>query len=165
MRWADILTFSRIILLIPMLILIWYDNYVPAFVLLIILAFTDWYDGVLARQSTSTMFGKIMDPVADKILINSILILFAYLNLFNPIALILLIARDLLADGFRMEAAAQHKKIAAGIWGKVKTFGQFILIALILLSIPSIITTIITWLVVLISWYSFLRYVYQWSKP
>ena len=84
-------------------------------VLFIIASITDWLDGYLARKlnSVSTM-GKFLDPMADKILVSSVLIMFIPLGWIEAIAVLLLINRDMLIGGVRSIAASRGQIIAAG---------------------------------------------------
>lgn len=98
----------------------------------IIASITDWADGYLSRKNQwISEFGKILDPIADKVLINSILILFAYQNKINVIFTILFISRDTIVDAIRMMAAKKQLDVAANIWGKCKTVAQMLAIILI----------------------------------
>ncbi|MEM7647033.1 MAG: CDP-diacylglycerol--glycerol-3-phosphate 3-phosphatidyltransferase [Pseudomonadota bacterium] len=90
---------------------------------------TDWLDGYLARKlnSVSTM-GKLLDPMADKILVSSVLIMFIPLKQIEALAVLLLINRDIIIGGVRSMAASQGHIIAAGPLGKWKTTVQMIAI-------------------------------------
>ena len=79
---------------------------VIAFVIFAIASITDFFDGMLARKNNwITSFGKFADPIADKMLVNTVLILMVYFHQANVIAVLLMIARDLIVDGLRMSAA------------------------------------------------------------
>lgn len=98
----------------------------------VIASITDWLDGKIARKyNWVTDFGKFWDPVADKVLINSVLICFAvarYIPIFIPVVMI---ARDVIVDAQRMVAAKKNIVIAANYWGKLKTILQMVSIILI----------------------------------
>ncbi|NOQ50050.1 MAG: CDP-diacylglycerol--glycerol-3-phosphate 3-phosphatidyltransferase [Mycoplasmataceae bacterium] len=103
--------------------------------LFIIASLTDYVDGYYAKKNNQiTDFGKLFDPLADKILINSILIFFTVFGWIPVWATVLFISRDLLVDGLRMHLATQGKVVSAGIFGKWKTFFQ--MIGLIVLFFP-----------------------------
>lgn len=75
-----------------------------------IASFTDFLDGHIARKhSLITSFGKFVDPIADKLLVDSLLILFAADQRISVAAVILMIARDIIVDGLRMNAAKRRK--------------------------------------------------------
>lgn len=95
---------------------------------------TDYLDGTIARKhNLITSFGKFADPIADKLLVNTLLILLAWSHQASVVAVLLMTARDLVVDGLRMSAATSGEVVSAGWWGKVKTCLQMFAIALILL--------------------------------
>lgn len=97
---------------------------------------TDWLDGWLARRTKSVSpFGKVADPIADKILVlGTLLALLKTRELEIPLwAVFLMIVREMLIGGVRVIAGAQGKVIAADRWGKLKTAVQCVAIALMLL--------------------------------
>ena len=112
-----------------------------AFVFVIASA-TDWLDGYLARRNNQiTDLGKFLDPIADKLLIDGLLIFlivapnYASGNLtFSLWCAIILIARDLIVDALRLIAVTKNKVIAANIFGKAKTVLQMVAIVAILLN-------------------------------
>lgn len=88
---------------------------------------TDYIDGWWARKYDQvTNFGKLFDPLADKILVNSTLILFSARGLIPIIFAIIFICRDILVDGLRMMLAANDVVLAADKWGKLKTIFQMV---------------------------------------
>ena len=99
---------------------------------------TDFLDGRIARkQNLITDFGKFIDPVADKLLVLTTLIMLIHLNLMPAWIVILILCRELAVDGLRLVAAARGKVIAAGPLGKWKTACQMVLIsAMLLLNLP-----------------------------
>ncbi len=93
-----------------------------AFILFVIASITDWFDGWYARKNNLVSdFGKFWDPIADKILINSVLILLLYNNLIEVWIVILIIMRDVLVDGLKMSSAKSGIVVPASILGKIKT--------------------------------------------
>ena len=92
-------------------------------------AITDAFDGKIARRDNLiTDFGKFADPLADKILVISVLVCFVKLGLCGAIPLIIIIFREFTVTSVRLVAAANGKVIAANMWGKVKTVCQIIAI-------------------------------------
>ncbi len=92
-------------------------------------SFTDFLDGHIARKhNLVTDFGKFIDPVADKLLVLSAMIMCVFLGLFPAWAVIVILARELAVDGLRMIAVTHGTVIAAGPAGKLKTTSQMILI-------------------------------------
>lgn len=108
------------------------------FVLFAVASFTDFLDGKIARsRNLITSFGKFVDPIADKLLVNSMLILFACTSRVSVLAVLLMIWRDMIVDGLRMNASAKGKVVAAGMLGKIKTVLQmFAIIFLMLKNLP-----------------------------
>jgi len=103
-------------------------------VLFAIASFTDYLDGYIARKyHLVTSFGKFIDPIADKLLINTMLILFAWKGIVPVVAVLLMLWRDTAVDGIRMITAGKGKVMAAGYLGKVKTVAQMSAIVLLLL--------------------------------
>lgn len=96
-------------------------------------AITDFLDGYLARKHNwVTNFGKFLDPIADKLLVNTLFILFATQRLVPVVAVIVMIWRDTIVDGIRMLIASQGIVLAAGYLGKIKTVVQIIAVIVIL---------------------------------
>ena len=100
----------------------------------IIASLTDAADGYIARNMhLVTNFGKFMDPLADKILNYSVMILLIPEGLVPPVALVIILFREFMVSGIRQSAAEQGRVVAANIWGKVKTFFQDISLVVILI--------------------------------
>lgn len=98
----------------------------------VIASITDALDGYLARSKNWTSsFGKIWDPVADKILINSILISFSVIGYIPFYVTIAMISRDIIVDAYRMSAIKNNIDVSADTLGKFKTIFQMIGIILI----------------------------------
>ena len=95
-------------------------------------AITDAFDGKIARRDNLiTDFGKFADPLADKILVISVLVCFVKLGLCGAIPLIIIIFREFTVTSVRLVAASKGNVIAANMWGKVKTVTQIIAIVAI----------------------------------
>ena len=97
-------------------------KYFIAGALFIIASFTDFLDGYVARKyNMVTDFGKFIDAIADKILVNSVLIILASQGFVHPIIPVVLIVRDSIVNSIRMVAAKNNKVLAAIKTGKIKT--------------------------------------------
>ena len=108
-----------------------------AFVVFLGASITDFLDGYLARKNhLITTFGKFVDPIADKMLVNSALILLAWNNKMSVLALLVMILRDTFVDGVRLVASGSNRVLAASIYGKLKTVTQMVGICLLLLNNP-----------------------------
>lgn len=96
--------------------------YVISGIIFIIAAFTDFLDGYLARKNNQvTDTGKMLDAIADKVLVNPILIIFAAEGLISPVVPVVIVVRDIVVNTIKMEAAAKGKVVAAIKSGKIKT--------------------------------------------
>jgi len=105
--------------------------------LFIVASITDWFDGALARRyGVESNLGKFMDPIADKILVASALIMLIPLGHAHPIMVLLLLSRDILIGGVRSAAAADGVVIAAKAAGKWKTGLQMVGIPMMLIATP-----------------------------
>ena len=110
-------------------------TYILAGAFFVIACITDLMDGQLARKyHWISDFGKLWDPIADKILINGVLIGLAVNGSIPVFVPIIMICRDIIVDASRMYASTKGKVVAANIWGKLKTVFQMIAIILILFS-------------------------------
>lgn len=91
---------------------------------------TDAFDGRIARKYDAiTNFGKFIDPIADKMLVISLLIAFTELGLCSSVPVIIVLAREFIVTGLRLGAVSSGKVVAANIWGKIKTVIQSISLA------------------------------------
>jgi len=137
MNLPNKITIARMFL-VPVLIVLYYmypNTYAPA-IIFIIASLTDMLDGYLARKNDQiTAFGKFIDPLADKILAITALILFLESEILPAVPVIIVIYREFAVSGFRLVAANRGVTIAAGKTGKIKTTLQFIGIAMILIAI------------------------------
>jgi len=163
------ITFTRIIMIVLMIITLFVLNIINAingwhtfelgntginlvflilFIFFVIASYTDHLDGYLARKNNQvTDLGKFLDPVADKLLINSLVIFLAAPAVFAPYipgelhqvgfnvwCVIILVARDIVVDALRFIGASKGKVIAANIFGKLKTVLEMVAIGVVLLN-------------------------------
>ena len=97
-------------------------RYIIAGVIFLIASFTDFLDGYLARRNNQvTDTGKMLDAIADKMLVNPVLIIFSAEGLISPIVSAIVVARDIVVNTIKMEAASKGKVVAAIKSGKIKT--------------------------------------------
>ena len=100
-------------------------RYIIAGVLFIIASVTDFIDGKLARsRNIVTDTGKMLDAIADKVLVNSVLIIFAANGFIHPIIAVIYIFRDEVVNAMRMHSAKNGVVVPASITGKIKTFAM-----------------------------------------
>lgn len=110
-------------------------NYIVAGVLFIIASITDFLDGNIARKNNLvTDFGKVMDAIADKVLVNGVLIILAYNGNIPLIIPVIIITRDTVVDSIKMVAGSKGKAVGASIWGKLKTICMMVGLSLVFFS-------------------------------
>ena len=104
-------------------------------IIFITASITDFLDGYIARKfQLETTFGKFLDPIADKLLVNSIFLMFAVDKLVPIVPVLIMIWRDWLVDGIRMMASGKNVVMSAGVLGKIKTVLQMVTIITYLIS-------------------------------
>ncbi len=165
MNLPNKLTMFRVIL-IPFFIVFLLVPGIPAgnwiaLGIFIVASFTDWLDGYIARKNNLvTNFGKFMDPIADKLLVCSAFICLVSLDRIPTWMVIIIIARELIIDGFRLVASDNGVVIAASYWGKFKTTFQMIAVCLMIANIEAlgIVTVIVTWIAVALTVISLVDY-------
>lgn len=150
MNLTNKLTISRMAM-IPVFIVFFYVNftahYFVALAVFGIAALTDLFDGKIARKyGLVTNLGKFLDPIADKMLVLSALVIFLTrpedcISISGQLGLIIMscgvvivLAREIIVSGFRMVAASEGMVIAADVFGKYKTVFQDISVVLLLIS-------------------------------
>ena len=155
MNIPNMLTVLRVIL-IPLFViafLVGGINIWVAFAIFVLAAVTD--------------FGKLMDPLADKILVMSAFICFTYAGIFHPAITIVVMSREFLVTGIRMLASSKGKIMAADILGKLKTISQDVTAILVLFrcsigaeqgSFIGTLTICITWIMVILTICSGINY-------
>ena len=127
-------------------------------VIFIVASITDYFDGRIARsKKLITTFGKFADPIADKLLVNTIFLLLASDGKINIIIPIIMISRDTIVDAIKMSAASKQVVVAASKLGKLKTVSQMIALCFLLVnnfpfSVLGIdLATILAWIATVIS--------------
>lgn len=109
-------------------------KYIIAAIIFIIASVTDFLDGYLARKNNQvTDFGKVMDAIADKILVNGILIVLAADGFISIAIPVIIITRDTFVDSIKMVAGQGGHAVGASIAGKIKTICMMIGVSLMLL--------------------------------
>lgn len=137
MNTPNKLTISRMLLTPVFLgVILWETPHRFLFALIIfsIAAITDAIDGKLARERNEiTVFGKLLDPVADKMLTTAALLAFMHLGLCNVWIVFIVLTREFIVTSVRLIALSQGVVIPANIWGKLKTVSQMTFTILIML--------------------------------
>lgn len=109
------------------------SKYFIAGVFFIIASVTDFLDGHLARsRNLVTDFGKVMDAIADKILVNGVLIILACQGFIHVLVPVIIITRDTFVDSIKMASGNKGKVVAASILGKLKTICMMVGVSLML---------------------------------
>ncbi|PID82829.1 MAG: CDP-diacylglycerol--glycerol-3-phosphate 3-phosphatidyltransferase [Clostridiales bacterium] len=138
MTVANKLTFIRFALAFLFVLLhyiFWCEAILPMTIIFIIAAITDFLDGYIARKYNQvTKLGKLIDPLADKVLVFSALLLFVEMSIIPAWPVIIILSRDLMIGIFRAIAIGEGVVIAADIYGKAKTVVQLISIIVLLVS-------------------------------
>lgn len=173
MNTPNKLTILRIIM-VPIFMVFVLTDQIPfhmifALAVFILASVTDLIDGKLARKYNQiTNFGKLMDPLADKLLVTSALICFVGMGLVDVWAVVIIIAREFLVTSIRLIAAGTGKVIAANIWGKIKTNSQMIAIVVVMLanflSLPMFVCEIFIWIAAAFTIISGVQYAYTYRE-
>jgi CDP-diacylglycerol--glycerol-3-phosphate 3-phosphatidyltransferase len=154
-----------------------------AFVLFLLAAFSDIYDGILARRSQRiTKFGKLADPIADKLLIAVTLVPLAILGELSLWLVLLVLGRELVITLFRRFALSRGRVISASPWGKAKTLSQNWLVGTVLFArildgalerpgtgswvttldrIAELSVQVLVWIVIVLTLFSLVDYLYR----
>ena len=154
MNFANNLTRSRIVMAIIILIILlfpWSDihftfptflvagkvlvdsKYIIAGFIFVIASVTDYLDGQMARKEKKTSdYGAIMDAIADKVLVNGVLIVLAYQGFISVLIPVIIVIRDIIVDALRIGAASKKVIVKANKCGKIKTVTMLIGISLML---------------------------------
>ena len=124
------LTLSRIVIaFLCMALTLWNNNFslIVAFLLFILASFTDFIDGFIARKYNKISdLGKLLDPIADKILILGIFLAFLVLGIINIWMVIIIMTREFIITGVRLLGLSRGYALAARKFGKHKTASQMI---------------------------------------
>ena len=154
MNTANKLTISRIVMAVIILIILiipWneFGISIPSFLVMnkvlvdirypiagfifVIACVTDYLDGSIARkEKTLTDFGATLDAIADKVLVNGVLILLAYNGFISVVVPVVIVTRDIAVDALRALSAKNKVIIKASKWGKVKTIFMMVGLSLML---------------------------------
>ncbi len=112
-----------------------YSHYIVAAFIFVVASITDFLDGYIARKyNLVTNTGKMLDAIADKVLVNSVLIILTAQGHIHESIVIIIVLRDIIVNAIKMEVASRGKVIAAISSGKIKTAALMIGITLVLIS-------------------------------
>ncbi len=145
MNLPNRLTLLRVAMIPLCLLFILLGWHIPAAVVFALASATDWLDGYIARRDKLvTNFGKFADPVADKVLVLSVMVVLLAQGNYAWWGVVIVAARELMVDGLRLVAVEQGIVIPAGKLGKVKTVAQMFSVMSALLFLPGWITLCLT---------------------
>lgn len=183
MNWANRLTISRLVLTVLFVASLnstWAYGHTLALIIFLLAGITDFFDGEIARRyGAITNFGKLMDPLVDKIMIAAAFISLVPLKAIPAWAATTVVARDFLITGLRLMASARGQVLPAEQLGKHKTAWQIITVVffLVLLSAEELkyldggsswwsrgwhqIGPILVWITVLLTLYSAVGYAWR----
>jgi CDP-diacylglycerol--glycerol-3-phosphate 3-phosphatidyltransferase len=134
------ITLFRIVLVPLIVVLLYFEGRTTCMLAMLsfaVAAVTDLLDGHIARRSgLVTSFGKFLDPLADKVLVSSVLIMMVELEWIAAWIAIVIICRDIMITGLRAIAADEGVVIAADTFGKMKTVLQMVALLPLLLHYP-----------------------------
>ena len=164
MNLPNKLTMLRIILIPVFLVLVLVESiplhYLWALLVYLIACFTDTLDGHIARsRGLVTDFGKLMDPLADKLLVTACMMIFVGWGRMPSWVVFIVIAREFAISGLRMVAASNGTVIAAGWSGKIKTSCTMVgLIAMMIFPGVQLLDTIVCAVILVTTLYSGFEY-------
>ncbi|MDR0852636.1 MAG: CDP-diacylglycerol--glycerol-3-phosphate 3-phosphatidyltransferase [Clostridiales Family XIII bacterium] len=170
MNVPNILTLLRIALIPVFIVFLMTGHSYTAAAVFVVASFTDMLDGQIARKyNLVTNFGKLMDPLADKLLVVSALVCLTQLGEIPGWMVIVILAREFTITGLRSVAASDGVVIAAGFSGKLKTVSQMVAIVCLLLrdwpfsylGLPVRVDHILLWIALALTIYSGAEYIVQ----
>ena len=146
-------------------------KYIIAGFLFVIASVTDYLDGAVARRGKMTSdYGATLDAIADKVLVNGVLVALAYLGFISIVIPILIIIRDTMMDALRIMAAKKGTIIKANVWGKLKTVCMLTGISFLLFyNLPFeiwgiYVAEILIYVATVLSIVSFVVYYLEWKR-
>ena len=139
--------------------------------LFVLAALTDFLDGYIARKyNLINAMGKFLDPLADKLIVNTAMILMIPIGRIDAWIVVIIIMRDLIVDGIRSIASSEGIYIQASVLGKQKTVAQIIAVTALMIHYPflgldaHLVGTAILYAALLLTVYSGLDYLFQFYR-
>ena len=160
MTTASKITLVRVALIPVFMVLLLMGHNYAAFAVFVIASLTDFVDGYVARKYNQVSdFGKFVDPLADKLLVISCIVIFVEWGRFPAWACMIVLAREFAVTGLRLVAVENGRVIAAGWSGKVKTSATMIgLCVMLVITGYAILDLIIMVIIVATTLYSGVEY-------
>lgn len=174
MNFPNILSISRVLLLIPIIVFFEYELFLISVLTFIVASLTDYFDGYFARKNNQTSdLGSLLDLLADKIFVSVLLIwmTFNFESLLILASTILVVAREISVSYLRLFIISRSKEIKdtkVDSIGKFKTTIQMLGLGFLLVSpfFPEPLFILFLTLIffsAILSWYSFFRYLNKWN--
>jgi len=139
----------------------WLDFF--AAFLFVLASITDFFDGYIARELNQiTQLGKILDPLADKMLTLAGFLGLMMLDRANPWAIYLILTREFFITGIRVAAVSEGKEVAASLMGRIKTIVQMFAIGFLIMNWAG--GDLLLWIAVIITLYSGYEYIKEYLK-
>lgn len=160
MTTASKLTLLRVVM-IPAFMAVFLLGYNwVALAIFILASVTDFVDGYVARHYNQVSdFGKFLDPLADKLLVTSAMLIFVQWGRMPSWAVMLVLTREFAISGLRMVAASKGTVMAAAWSGKIKTTSTMVGLCLMMVFMNnSLVDTVVTWVIVVTTLYSGIEY-------
>ena len=150
MTTASKLTILRVLMIPAFMAVFLLGNHWIALGIFILASVTDFVDGYVARHYNQVSdFGKFLDPLADKLLVFSAMLIFVQWGRMPAWAVMLILTRELAVSGLRMVAAANGDVLAAGWSGKIKTASTMVgLCAMMAFPEEPLLDVAVTWIIV-----------------
>ena len=150
MTLANYVSLFRVVLIPLNVFFLLFGLYGLAAMLFLFLSLSDAVDGYIARRFNQVSdLGKFLDPLADKILVITVLIALVGLRKADPIAVMILAAREFIVSGIRISAAKAGKIIPAMSLAKWKTVSQIVATLMLIINLPF--ANLVLWLAVMLS--------------
>lgn len=167
---ANRITILRIVLIPVYLLFMYLDWVYPALAFYIIACITDYIDGFIARKYDQvTVFGKFMDPLADKLLVLSAMCFFIGTGIMPAWAVVVVLIREFAVSGLRLIAVEQDIVIAAAVSAKVKTVVTMVCVGVLIainepwMPFKSVLPAICIALILITTLYSGIQYFVRYS--
>jgi cardiolipin synthase len=163
---------SRLVLVLPIAFLIIVENYVGAFLLLAISGISDGLDGFIARRyGWVSAFGKLIDPLADKLMMMTTTLTLGLLGHFPVMLMVLIIVKDLTILGgvFPYTTLVGFPRIQPNFLGKCTTAAQIFLLVSVLLNLgfpgtlPDLFFNVFFWIVAIMTSFDGVIYLWLWT--
>lgn len=160
MTTASKITLVRVLMIPVFMILLLMGYNIPALVVFIVASCTDFVDGYIARHYNQVSnFGKFLDPLADKLLVISCMLIFVQWGRMPAWAVMIVLTREFAVTGLRLVAVEGGRVIAAGWSGKFKTFSTMVgLCVMLLFTRYPVLDLVITGIIVLTTLVSGVEY-------